>query len=84
MQRVRDWEQVKAMIGRAEPVIAAIHREAGEHLIVIRGFSKDGDVLVNDPLDRGKGGTIRKADELGRAWFGCGGFACVIRRSAAE
>jgi hypothetical protein len=84
MQRVRDWEQVKAIIGRGEPVIAAVHREAAAHLIVIRGFSKDGDVLVNDPLDRGKGGTIRMADELGRAWFGCGGFACVIRRSAAE
>jgi hypothetical protein len=49
---------------------------------VVRGFSENGDVIVNDPLDRGKGGTTRKADELGRAWFGCGGFACVIRRPA--
>jgi hypothetical protein len=84
LQRVRDWDQVKALIGRGQPVIAAVGLEAGEHLIVIRGFTKDGDVIVNDPLDRGKGGATRKAAELGRAWFGCGGFACVLRRPAAE
>ena len=83
-QRVRDWDQVKAMTSHGQPVIAAVGMETGEHLIVIRGFTNDGDVIVNDPLDRGKSGTTRKADELGRAWFGCGGFACVIRRPAAE
>jgi hypothetical protein len=72
------------MIGLGLPVIAAIKMQTGEHLIVIRGFTADGDVIVNDPLDRGKGGTTRKADELGREWFGCGGFACVIRRPPAE
>jgi hypothetical protein len=84
VQRVRDWDQVKAMIGRGQPVIAAVRVEAGEHLIVVRGFTRDGDVIVNDPLERGQGGMIRKADELGRAWLGCGGLACVIRRPAAE
>jgi Peptidase_C39 like family len=84
MQRVRDWGQVKALIGQGQPVIAAVRLEAGEHLIVVHGFTQDGDIIVNDPLDRGKSGTTRKADELGRAWFGCGGFACVIRRPAAE
>ncbi|QEH39051.1 hypothetical protein OJF2_76630 [Aquisphaera giovannonii] len=82
MQRVRDWDQVKAMIRRGQPVIAAVRLDAGEHLIVIRGFTEGGDVIVNDPLDRGKGGTTLKPDDLGRAWFGCGGFACVIRRPA--
>jgi hypothetical protein len=80
----RDWGEVKARIRRGQPVIAAVRLEAGEHLIVIRGFTEDGRVIINDPLDRGRGGTTRKADELGRAWFGCGGFACVIRRPAAE
>jgi hypothetical protein len=84
MERVRDWDQAKAMIARGEPIIAAVSMEAGEHLIVIRGFTKDGNVIVNDPLDRGQGGTSRKADELGRAWLDCGGFAVVIRRPAAE
>jgi hypothetical protein len=84
VQRVRDWDQVKAMIGRGQPVIAAVRMEADEHLIVVRGFTRDGDVIVNDPLERGKGGTIRKADELRPAWLGCGRFACVIRRPAAE
>jgi hypothetical protein len=84
MQRVRDWDQVKAMIGRGQPVIAAVGMNDGEHLIVIRGFTRDGDVIVNDPLDHAKGGTIRKAGELGRAWFDCGGFAIAISRPAAE
>jgi len=85
VQRVRDWEQVRAMIRRGQPVIASVRtNQGGAHLIVIRGFTKDGNVIVNDPLDRGKGGTARKADELGRAWFDCGGFALVIRRPAAE
>ena len=84
MQRVRDWGQVKALIRRGQPVIAAVREEAGEHLIVVHGFTKAGDMIVNDPLDRGKSGTTRKADELGRAWFGCGGLACVIRRPAAD
>jgi hypothetical protein len=78
LQRLSNWGQVRALLRRGQPVIAAVHREAGEHLIVIRGVTADGDVLVNDPLDRGKGGTRHKADELGREWFSCGGFACVI------
>jgi len=84
MQRVRNWDQVKAMIGRGQPVIASIGMKDGEHLIVIRGFTRDGDVIVNDPLDHAKGGTTRKADDLGRAWFDCGGIAIVICRPAAK
>jgi hypothetical protein len=78
VQRVRNWDQVRAMIRHGQPVIASI--QGGAHLIVIRGFTRDGNVIVNDPLDRGKGGTTRKAGELGHAWFDCGGFALVIRR----
>lgn len=84
LQRFRDWGQAKALIRRGQPVIAAVRTEGAEHLIVIRRFTREGGVVVNDPLDRGTGGKARKADELGRAWFGCGGFGCVIRRSATE
>src|SRR4029077_1159664 len=56
-QRYGDWGQVKALIRRGQPVIAAVREEAGEHLIVVHGFTKDGDMIVNDPLDRGKRGT---------------------------
>jgi hypothetical protein len=84
LQRVRDWGQVKTLLRRGQPVIAAVRTQAAEHLIVIRGFTGEGEVIVNDPLDRKRGGTTRKADELGQAWFGCGGFACVIREPGAR
>ncbi len=84
IQRIRDWNEVKRLMARGQPVIAAIHMPEGEHLIVIRGFAKDGTIIVNDPLDRGEGGTHWKADVLAQAWFRCGGFACVIRRPGAK
>jgi len=84
LQRVGDWNQVKALIGRGQPVVAAVQTQRGEHVIVVRGFTASGDVIVNDPLDRGAGGTVRPAAELGREWFGAGGFACVIRVSAGR
>lgn len=84
MQRVRDWDEAKTLIGRGKPIIAAVKFEQAEHLIVIRGFTPKGEVIVNDPGNRKDGGTIWKADELGRAWFGSGGIACVIGRPAAD
>ena len=80
MQRIRDWNEVKALLGRRQPIIAAIHLESGEHVIVIRGFTAEGKVVVNDPLERGDGGSTREVDELGRTWLDCGGFACIIQR----
>jgi len=93
LQRFRHWEQVKEQIARGQPVIASIAFRKGEfdsavisrtngHLIVIRGFTENGDVIVNDPANREKGeGAVYKADELARAWFGHGGVGYVIRRS---
>ena len=34
LQRVRDWGQVKALLRRRQPVIAAVRTQAAEHLIV--------------------------------------------------
>jgi hypothetical protein len=96
IQRFRNWDQVKAMIARGQPIVAGIKFKKGEfpsalytetagHLIVIRGFTKSGDVIVNDPADRHKGnGVVYKADELGHAWFGCGGVGYVIRKPATS
>lgn len=82
MQRIRNWNEAKALLGRGQPIIAAIHLETGEHVIVIRGFTAEGKVIVNDPLERGDGGSARDLDELGRAWLDCGGFALIVRQSA--
>jgi hypothetical protein len=91
VRRFRNWEQVKEQIARGQPMIASIAFRRGEfdsavisrtngHLIVIRGFTEGGDVIVNDPANREKGeGAIYKAEELGRAWFGHGGVGYVIR-----
>lgn len=88
--RFRDWDSVKAEIARGRPVIASIRFEKGEfpsavlketdgHLIVVRGFTPEGDVIVNDPASRDRGGgAVYRAEELARAWFGHGGVAYVV------
>jgi hypothetical protein len=94
--RVRNWDQVKSFIAQGQPLIAAIRFKRGEfpsnvmrstagHLLVIRGFKPNGDVICNDPASRDKGnGVVYKADELARAWFtNAGGVAYVIRRGGA-
>jgi len=93
LQRFRNWDQVKAVIAQGTPVIAAIKFEKGQfpsalyqetdgHLIVIRGFTPEGDVIVNDPASKDKGErAIYKASELAVAWFNnAGGVGYVIRR----
>jgi hypothetical protein len=92
--RFRNWDQVKAEVASGQPVVASIRFEAGEfpssvlpstngHLIVIRGFTRAGDVIVNDPASRDRGdGVVYRADELARAWFDHGGVGYVIRPPA--
>jgi hypothetical protein len=96
VDRFRNWEKVKEQIARGQPIIASIAFRKGEfdsavisrtngHLIVIRGFTENGDVIVNDPANREKGeGAVYKADELARAWFGHGGVGYVIRAQKSE
>lgn len=92
LTRFRSWGQVQDAIARGQPVVATIRFKAGTfpsavlpstggHLIVIRGFTAAGDVIVNDPASRDRGnGAVYKADELARAWFDHGGVGYVIRR----
>jgi hypothetical protein len=95
LQRFRNWDQVKELIARGQPVIASINFEKGTyedapiykgtggHLIVIRGFTADGKVIVNDPASRAKGnGALYPAKGLAHAWFGNGGVGYVIRPPA--
>ena len=74
------------------PVIASIKFRKGAvkgflydqtagHLLVIRGFKDNGDVIVNDPAKRDKGnGVVYKADEMAKAWFDNGGVGYVIEK----
>ena len=92
LARFRNWDQVHAKIAEGVPVIASIRFKKGAvkgflyeqtsgHLLVIRGFKENGDVIVNDPANRDKGnGIVYKADELAKAWFDNGGVGYVIEK----
>jgi hypothetical protein len=92
LTRVRNWEQARALLASGQPLVASIRFEKGVmpsnpiyqensgHLIVVRGFTPEGDVIVNDPASREKGhGVVYKASELAGAWFGAGGVTYIIR-----
>ena len=92
LRRFRDFEQVKEMIAAGQPIVASVRFKEGEcpsfvmkktsgHLIVIRGMTAAGDVIVNDPASKEKGdGAIYRADDVTRAWLDKGGVGYVIRR----
>ncbi|MEO6434276.1 MAG: C39 family peptidase [Tepidisphaeraceae bacterium] len=94
LARFRNWDQVKAEIAQGNPVIASIRFRSGEvkgflykstggHLLVVRGFKENGDVIVNDPSSRDKGnGPVYPAAEFAKAWFDNGGVGYVIRKPA--
>jgi hypothetical protein len=92
LTRFRTWDQVKATIATGQPIIASIRFKKGEcpsfvfdhsagHLLVIRGVTKDGDIIVNDPASRTRGnGAVYKADEMAKAWIAHGGVGYIIRK----
>jgi len=94
IDRFRDWDKVKATIAEGQPIIASIRFRAGTfpsnvmestngHLIVIRGITPEGDIIVNDPASSERGdGVVYKADELAQAWFNAGGIGYIIRPPA--
>jgi hypothetical protein len=93
LQRFRTWDQVKATIANGQPIVASIRFKKGQcpsfvlketagHLIVIRGVTRDGDLIVNDPASRDRGhGAVYKASEMQTAWIDHGGVGYVIRKS---
>jgi hypothetical protein len=94
LQRFRTWDDVKPLIADGVPVIASIRFREGQvkgflynmtggHLLVVRGFTPDGDVIVNDPASRAKGGgAVYPAAEFAKAWFDNGGVGYVIKKPA--
>jgi hypothetical protein len=107
LARFRTWDQVKGEIAAGRPIIASIRYERGTfpsalmqdsdgHLLVIRGFTPEGDVIVNDPARRpqpdgktdrerqGGDGVVYKANELAHAWFDNGGVGYIITRPTTQ
>ena len=94
LERFRNWDRVKQHIAEGTPIVASIrfrkgqvrgflYQSTGGHLLVIRGFTASGDVIVNDPASRAKGGgAIYPAAEFAKAWFDNGGVGYVIKKPA--
>ena len=92
--RLHDLRDAERLIDAGVPVIASVAYPPGAlkgaptrgtdgHLLVIRGFTATGDVVVNDPAaptERSVRRTYERA-ELERAWLdGSGGTVYVIHR----
>lgn len=93
LQRFRTWDDVKEQIALGRPVIISAKYKKGVlsnapvevssgHILVIRGFDKDGHVLVNDPVGatEEKGAVTYNQDELAAAWLDEGGVGYVFTR----
>ena len=90
--RLRDARQAEKFIAAGIPLITSISFGAGElsgapisasngHLLVVVGFDRDGDVVVNDPAASSASGVRRTYDraQFERAWLTrSGGLTYVI------
>ncbi len=88
------WRSAQQVIAEGQPIIASIAFGKGElngspvsstkgHIVVITGFDREGRVLVNDPAARSpeKGRIAYDSVEFGKAWFGHGGAAMILRKN---
>ena len=92
VQRLPDLRDVEALINKKVPVVVSVAFKKGEltgapisatpgHLIVVRGFTSTGQVIVNDPAGKTNTQVRRIYDraQFERAWLrGSGGIAYVI------
>ena len=94
--RLRSLREAELFIRAGIPLVASISFGTGEldgapigstagHLVVVRGFTDDGRVIVNDPA-ASSNATVRRVYKRGqfeRAWVGAtGGVVYVIHPSA--
>jgi hypothetical protein len=91
VDRFRSHDDVKRMIQKKIPVVASIragknelpsseYKSTNGHLILIRGFTPDGDYIVNDPYSQGPEGaeSVYGKDEITKVWLDKGGVGVVI------
>lgn len=91
IERFYSLEQLEQEIAAGRPVVISVAFGAGElansptnstdgHLIVVRGFTPEGDVIVNDPVAPNSSSVRRvyKKEQLGRIWLRSGGIAYLI------
>jgi hypothetical protein len=91
VDRFQSFAALERMIAAGRPVIASVayKREwlpnapidqTGGHILVVRGFTAVGDVIVNDPAAADDSGVrlIYQRDLFRRAWLDRGGVVYVI------
>lgn len=101
VDRFRTFAELERWVASGVPVIASVayKREwlpnapidqTGGHLLVVRGFTAEGDVIVNDPAAEADADVrlIYQRDLFRRAWLERGGVVYVLypesRRQPAE
>jgi len=88
VQKHTSLQEIYQVVAAGRPVIASVRFGAGElpgapikqtrgHLLVVRGFTEQGDVLVSDPAGTTAATGIISYDRraFARAWLGHGGIA---------
>lgn len=91
VDRLPGFADLERWIDRGAPVICsvaynrewlpnAVHPYTGGHLLVVRGFTAEGDVIVNDPAAPTDDGVnvVYRRDLFKRAWLDRGGVVYVL------
>jgi hypothetical protein len=91
VERFYGVEQLEREIAAGRPMIISISFKPGEldgspitstsgHLIVVRGFTSEGDVIVNDPIASNSQSVrlVYNREQLSRVWLRSGGIAYVV------
>lgn len=92
VDRFYSVEQLQNEVAQGRPVIISIQFRPGQldnspissttgHLIVVRGFTPQGDVIVNDPIAPSSSSVRRvyKRDQLTQVWLKSGGIVYLVR-----
>ncbi len=94
VHRLSSLAEAEAFIVRGVPLVMSIGWDVGEldgahlprsngHIVVLRGFTRGGNPIINDPAARTEAGvrTIYNRAQFERAWIGhSGGVIYVIER----
>lgn len=91
VQRFRTLDQARYQIEKEGPFIISIRASRGElinaplqstrgHVIILRGYTKDGDFWVSDPYgqEAKDGQGIYTADEIQKCWLDKGGVGIIL------
>ncbi len=93
LRRFDDWDSVLNELAADQPLIISIRAEVGEltgapyaettgHLLVLRGYDRHGNLIVNDPAAATLAGVRRiySREDLTRVWMDKGGLAFVLTK----